>query len=219
MSICKNKIINLCTSTTGIYNQNQQKYGTYPYCSNCVNDVVKKKIKRKIKSILVANGFFTDVKCAYCSKSKTIDAITLSYDDKFTYDNAFDITSANKLIKMFCKKCARLAKNKVQDCPFITDLLLTKCNVFTEPNLPETNLVDSDDDPDDKADLLKAMEMSKEVDKQKTDVDKPKVDVEKIKDRVSTLEDKISKMNLAYLLCAVCSDDEIYNRLLNMSVK
>lgn len=211
MSVCKNKITGLCTSTTGIYNQNQQKYGTYPYCSSCVNDVVKKKIKKKIKSILATNGFFTDVKCAYCSKIKTIDTITLSYDDKFTYDNAFDMNLANKLIKMFCKKCSRLAKNKVQDCPFITDLLLTKCNVFAESNLPEPNLVDSDDDPDEKPDL-KSMEMSREVDKQK-------VDVEKIKDRVSILEDKISKMNLAYLLCAVCSDDEIYNRLLNMSVK
>ena len=35
-----------------------------------------------------------------------------------------------------------------------------------------------------------------------------------LEQRVSRLSDTLMKMNLSYLLCAVCQDEEIYNRIL-----
>lgn len=205
-SICANKDNGLCRGTGG-FSKNSQKYGNYNYCSKCVDISLRNTVKHSFIKMITDTPYFTKAKCVDCNKSLNAGSTILSFDKKCNLLHMSKLSTIKEYVVAFCRKCSRKKKNKtkINKFPWITDQLVeiygrflktTDSELGSYDEYEENDSDDFDDEEDDKSE-------SNEVDEDS-----------ELTSRVATLFGTITKMNLSYLLCTICSDDEIYNRIL-----
>lgn len=230
--MCLNKLKSKCAGT-GIYANNLQKYGSYSYCAGCITKYkVHKQIKLVFDSQLDKMNYNTCSECKSCKKPPK--------NPKYSYDQYVDIEDLRNIaiikqkISVYCSKCSAFKKNekKFIKTPRLSDTLIEEYKVFDTPMKisdkesslsneyidilgMEENTVHNDnpklfDIGNSAADDIP--ELEEEPMAPATIKEEPSE--EEIKKRVDKLHIAINKLSLSFLLCKVCSDDEIYERII-----
>lgn len=227
MSICLNKLESKCYGT-GNFSQKLQKYGNYSYCAGCINKYhVYKQVSKIYANKLSEIGYGPNELCVSCNKKPK--KFVYSYDKMVDLDNV-NINTIKNYITVYCLKCSKYKKNekKYIKNPYIDDNIINKYSVF-DTKIKEkdnsssiSNSLDYTDssinNSQDYTDIL-GIETANEDIVEYPEKDDPLISTEPtetpiLDDRVSKLYDAISKLNLTYLLCEVCKDEEIYNRIM-----